>query len=594
MKIPAASADTKVTSILVFRLALFVILLVSTFIFLPLSSFLLSFFALYGLVTLAFLLSLFFSSHKTVQRWFGLVSFAQLFLEILLEAILINQSGGVKSPLSALFFLTIVSASFSHQLLGTILVASWASLLYAGTVLSAAGWDLASLFSLQAIQGLYSLGDEYFYTLFIHLCSFYLVAFSSGYLAQRLKIKAELLLTASRQLRRVRMETDDILQHLHSGLITIDNSGRIVYFNRTAQEILQYQSKKVQGKDCRAVFQERMPELARDLLAGLESSHTELRKEIEISDLKGRKIPIGMSTSLLQDEEKRVAGVIALFQDLTHIKQLQEELRTKDRLAAIGELSAGIAHEIRNPLASISGSVEVLKQELNLEGDNRNLLELIIKESQRLNRILTEFLNFARIRSTFFTKVDLVPLVEEVIDIVHQHPSWRPELHIENQFPLHPVLAKGEENQIKQLLLNLVINAVEAMEGKKGKITIANRQAALGVSDFSPAESRESLGVPILIQDEGKGMSPDQMGKMFLPFYSTKKQGTGLGLSIVQRLVDSLNGRIECQSELGQGTLFVVYLQKYPQEELILAQSSTELSDNKANSLPDKELAVAK
>src|SRR5574341_165471 len=591
MKIPAASVDTKVTSVLVFRLALFVILLFSSFIFLPLSSFLLSFFALYGLVTLAFLLSLFYSGHAMVQRWFGLVSFAQLFLEILLEAILINHSGGMRSPLAALFFLTIVSASFSHQLLGTVLMASWASLLYAGTVLFAAGWNFSNLFSLEAVKAVYKLSDQHFYTLFIYLCSFYLVAFSSGYLAQRLKIKAELLLTASRQLRRVRMETDDILQHLHSGLITVDNSGRIVYFNRTAEEILQYQSRQVQGKDCQTVFQDRMPELAKDLLAGLESSHTELRKEIEITDLKGKRIPIGMSTSLLQDEEERTAGVIALFQDLTHIKQLQEELRLKDRLAAIGERSAGIAHEIRNPLASISGSVEVLNQELNLEGDNRNLLELIIKESQRLNRILTEFLNFARIRSTFFAKVDLVPLVEEVSDIVRQHPSWRPELQIENQFPLHPVLVKGEENQIKQLFLNLVINAVEAMEGKSGKIVIANRDSTEKVTSQNPLDSQ---WVPILIQDEGKGMSPDQMRKMFLPFYSTKKEGTGLGLSIVQRLVDSLEGRIECQSEPNKGTIFLVCLQKHTQEEQNLARPSPELSGKNANGLPDKELAATK
>jgi two-component system sensor histidine kinase PilS (NtrC family) len=588
MKILSYPAETKVASVLIFRIAIFVILLVSSFLFLPLSSFFLSCFAVYGVVTLAFLLSLFFSGHRLVQQWFGQISVCQLFLEILLEALLVQHSGGIRSPLSALFFLTIVSASFSHQLIGTILVASWASLLYSGMALFAAGWNFSSLFSLEAIKGLYNLSDEHFYTLFIYLCSFYLTAFSSGYLAQRLKIKAELLLTASRQLRRVRMETDDILEHLHSGLITIDNSGRIVYFNRAAEEILQYQSREVKGKDFRSVFRERMPELMRDLLTGLESNQTEARKELEITDQQGRKIPLGMSTSLLQDEEGKVAGVIALFQDLTHIKHLQEQLRTKDRLAAIGELSAGIAHEIRNPLASISGSVEVLKQELHLEGDNWNLMELIIKETQRLNQILTEFLSFARIGSIQLNNVDLVPLIEEVIDIVRQHSCWRPEIKIENQFPLHSVLVQGEDNQIKQLLLNLLINAAEAMEGKNGRILISNQAL---IKSYASGEEPVDKWVSVSIADQGKGMTSEQLAKMYLPFYSTKKQGTGLGLSIVQRLVDSLGGKIECQSQIGEGTVFVVFLQKSATQA---APAEPVLSSDPVNSLISKDLTTTK
>jgi two-component system sensor histidine kinase PilS (NtrC family) len=293
-----------------------------------------------------------------------------------------------------------------------------------------------------------------------------------------------------------------------------------------------------------------------------------------------------MSTSLLQDEEGKVAGVIALFQDLTHIKQLQEQLRTKDRLAAIGELSAGIAHEIRNPLASISGSVEVLKHELQLEGDDQNLMELIIKETQRLNQILTEFLNFARIRSTQLAKVDLVPLIEEVIDIVRQHPSWSPDLKIENQFPLHSVLVQGEENQIKQLLLNLLINAAEAMEGINGRILISNQAL---IESYGSGDEQKDSWVPLSIADQGKGMTSEQMAKMYLPFYSTKKQGTGLGLSIVQRLADSLGGKIECQSHPGEGTIFTVFLQKYSAPQV---PTKPELSPEFNNSLIPKKLAT--
>ncbi|MCI0531516.1 MAG: ATP-binding protein [candidate division Zixibacteria bacterium] len=555
--------DIKVTSILFFRLVIFLILLAVSFLFLPLTSVLSLYFALYGTVTLAFLLSLIFPNHPWVKKSFTLIGFAQLFLEVALEALVVHYSGGMNSPLAILFFLTIVSASLNSQLIGTVIVASWASLIYSGAVLIAAGWTPSNIFSHRFFEAVWKLGDEYFYTLFIYLCSFYLVAFISGFLAQKLKIKAELLLTASRQLRQIKMETDDILQQLHSGVVTIDKTGRIVYFNRAAEEILQYKGNKVKGKDCLSVFKERMPDLGDELISGLITGQSRDRKEIITADLQGRPVPIGMGTSLLKDETGDMAGVVGLFQDLRGIKKLEEELRNKDKLAVIGELAAGIAHEIRNPLASISGSVEVLKQELNLEGDNSNLLELVIKESQRLNQILTDFLNFARIHSTYLTKVDLIPVLEEVIAIVKKHPSYREHIQIESRLPQGPLLVKGEENQIKQLFLNLLINAVESMEDRSGKIILVN-SALEGPPDNHPQPpSQHSKWVPVAVSDEGKGISPEQLEKIYIPFYSSKRQGTGLGLSIVQRLVDSLEGKIDCRSVPGRGTTFVVYLKNY-------------------------------
>jgi len=238
-------------------------------------------------------------------------------------------------------------------------------------------------------------------------------------------------------------------------------------------------------------------------------------------------------------------------------------------LAAVGELSAGIAHEIRNPLASISGSVEVLKDELPLDGENEKLMELIIKETNRLNEILTEFLNFARIKPTNFTKVDLNSIVDEVIEIVRKHPSYTDNIRIQKEIDNQALYVLGEENHIKQLLLNLIVNGVEAMQEKGGKLRLINKNITeLETYNLEEDTEGKSSWIPLAIVDEGKGMGDEEKEKMFLPFYSTKRQGTGLGLPIVQRLVDSLSGHLEFKSTPGLGTTFVVYFQKYRPEKL--------------------------
>ncbi|MFQ6033089.1 MAG: nitrogen regulation protein NR(II), partial [Candidatus Zixiibacteriota bacterium] len=293
-----------------------------------------------------------------------------------------------------------------------------------------------------------------------------------------------------------------------------------------------------------------------------------------ITGSNNRRVQVGISTSILGGKQGGIRGVIAIFQDISEALELEERIRTADRLAAVGELSAGIAHEIRNPLASISGSVELLREELHLSGENKKLMELIMKESGRLNKILTEFLQYAKIGPTVFTKVELTHLVDEVIEIVKKHPAFGQGICIKTTMMSESLYVSGEENQIKQILLNLLVNAVESMEEKSGEIWITNQ--GLDQIDqyyFNGEEPEESDWVPIAIIDRGKGMTEEQKEKVFSPFYSTKKNGTGLGLSIVQRLVNNLNGRIEFRSQLGVGSVFVVYLQKYKKPEVKTPQT---------------------
>jgi two-component system sensor histidine kinase PilS (NtrC family) len=565
--IPSKITDTeqlysRIPWFLLSRLSIFVLLLIIIVIFLRVPDLLTLPLTLYSLVTLALLLLITLGLNKTRTLLFGGLVTVHFLLEVVIETMLIQHTGGIDSPFAILFILSILSASLIYRLVGSTVMAALSSLGYALVLLTEEGFG----FSFKNLQ---LLSDASFYKAFLYVCTFFLVAFISGYLAQRLKVKGEELWNASLELKKIRADTGEILRHMKSGLITVDAWGRIVYFNHSAEEILGYGEEEVKGKDCREVFRERMPEMAEKILQVIKFNQGDSRGFLYINGKSKRKIPIGISTTILGDKRSGIRGVIAIFQDITEVIKLEERIRTSDRLAAVGELSAGIAHEIRNPLASISGSVEVLKDESSLSEESQKLLDLIIKETGRLNQILTDFLEYSRIGPSLLSKVELVRLLDEVIQIVCKHPSYKSSISIKKILSSEPLYVLGEENQIKQIILNLLVNAMEAMEGKGGEIQISDKGFhQMDQFYFWEEEPDESDWIPIAITDQGKGMSEELKEKIFSPFFSTKKNGTGLGLAIVQRLVNNLGGRIEFRSQPAKGTIFVVYLQRYQKERI--------------------------
>jgi two-component system sensor histidine kinase PilS (NtrC family) len=578
----------KVPWLLLSRLLVFLLLLGIVVFFLKVPEFLFVPFLIYSLLTLASLLIILLDQKRTYRFLFKFIIALHILFEIIIEAGVIYHTGQMNSPFGVLFILTIISTSLVYHLGGSVTVASLSVLSYAFAIWSQEGFS----FSTFSLKSLYNVSDATFYKVFLYICAFYLVAFIGGYLAQRLKMKGEELWTASVELNRIKMDTDDILRHVKSGLVSVDTLGRIIYFNRAAEEILGYTEQEVKGKNYEDVFKRRMPQLGEKFYQALRFNQVDSRGVLSISGSNSRRVPLGISTSILGDKQGGIRGVIAIFQDITEALKLEERIRTADRLAAVGELSAGIAHEIRNPLASISGSVEVLKEELTLSGENQKLLDLIIKETGRLNQILTEFLQYAKIGPTVFTKVELGHLVDEVIEILKNHPAFGEKVSIKKRMPSDSLYVWGEENQIKQILLNLLTNAIESMsegvnqmvhtegspafgggEEKPKEILITNQ--SLNQIDqyyFNGEEPEDSDWLPIAIIDQGKGMTEEQKEKIFSPFYSTKKSGTGLGLAIVQRLVNSLQGRVEFKSQLGMGSVFVVYLQKYKKPKVEVPQ----------------------
>lgn len=514
-------------------------------------------FLLYSSATVLFVTLAGINSRLIRPGMLSAAIFLQIALELVIEGSLTHVSGQLTSQLSILFLLTIISASLAYRLPGTLAVASMASLVYSVQTSAPQFLSTLPLFEFSSVGRTIAASDDIFYAVFLHVCTFYLVAFISGYLVEKLRLKEGELSSTSRRLERARLDTDDILLNLHSGILTIDNHGDIVYFNRAAESILGLKEADVRGRSFMQAFNRRMPEFTERILSVLKLAKPSIRSEIAISDEDGATVPIGLTTSLLGDEQEGIRGVIAVFQDLTSAKKLENALMNANRLAAVGEISARIAHEIRNPLASISGSVEVLKSELRLADENQRLMDLIVKESERLSRILTNFLSYARNQPALRSKVELVSLVGETIELL-RHDAALPE-DIEMAF--HPEIPTAyvvaDEDQLKQVIINLITNAAEAIAHPGGKVELAISEPATW-SEIAMAE-----WIELQVIDNGQGFAPEDKGRIFEPFFSHKRGGTGLGLAIVRRCLDNLGARIKVDTSPKQGTTFSIIFRRY-------------------------------
>lgn len=483
------------------------------------------------------------------------LTYPQLIWDVFVITELVYYTGGVDSPLIPLYFLVIYESSIFLGLKGSLVIAGQSSVVYGYLVWSCfkdvipgilpTGWLSSPSYQMQAI-----VVNIYLYSSF-----FFLSAFVSGYLVERLRRKGQELATTSHMLKRIRLDTDNILKNMAGGLLTVDQEGKIVFFNPAAERILGYREAMVSGQSCSEIFNDRIPDLGRKIMETLEKGITHARCEVSVRNGLQMK-PIGLTTALVRDEDGQAGGVVINFQDLTEVKRMEQIVRQADRLAAVGELSAGIAHEIRNPLASMSGAVEVLKEETPLAGENEKLMDLIIRESDRLNKIISQFLDFARLKTPSTAQVSLNRVVEDVLTLLENHPMKNENVSIISEVEGLPIFVRFDEDQLKQLFINLMVNGLEAMpEG--GELTIGVRS-----DNGNGPESGHNGYVDVFISDTGPGIDESVRDRMFEPFVSTKKGGTGLGLSIVQRILEYNKGRIEIESSESSQVTFLVSLPK--------------------------------
>lgn len=336
-----------------------------------------------------------------------------------------------------------------------------------------------------------------------------------------------------------------ILDNLSSGLLTVDGTGRIVRINPMGQAILGLRDRSLGDTPIAEGLGKEAGQLAELVLDALADGERRKRQEVTVQR-EGKPVPLGVNVDFLSADDGTLVGAVIIFSDLTEVRRLRDHLRRSDRLAGVGELAASIAHELRNPLASIRGSVELLSSELQVHDQHAQLMELILRESNRLNTIITDFLVFARMRPTQARPIALDGFLEDLQFQLQQHVAASGhgvEVHCRGYAPdLH--LAADPE-QLTQAILNLAINACEAMHGQ-GRLDVL--------------VGRADEGCEVCVRDSGPGLPPDSLEDIFTPFVTTKQHGTGLGLPMVARIVHGHGGTVEARNNPAGGAEFVLRL----------------------------------
>ncbi len=478
----------------------------------------------------------------------------QVTCDVLIVSAFIYVTGGIASYFSLLYVLPIVAASALQRRRGGLVVATLSTLMYGAIVLAQYQLIPGLIDPRAATASAASLppGRVAEYTVAVNVFAFYAVAALSGSMGEGLRRAGASLAQASSRLAAVEAFSQDIINSLTSGLITTDYDGRILTYNHAAETITGHKASAVKGRAVSEVL-DLPPDFAAALTVDLGGERIR-RADVLYPTGDRRRIEIGLSATHLVTPSGR-SGFIFTFQDVTEIKRLERDARMKLRLAAVGEMAAGIAHEIRNPLASMSGSIQVLRQELPLTNEQSQLMDIVLRESERLNDIIRSFLAYARPQRFAIARVDLRQAVTDTAVLLRNSAVVRENHQIDVEAPASAVWLDADEGQIRQVIWNLATNGLRAMPD--------GGHLRLGVSAMPP-NGRKADGdggeVVLRVQDEGVGIPSEEIDGIFQPFHGTFAKGTGLGLAIVHRIVSDYNGEVQVRSAPGAGTTFEVRL----------------------------------
>ncbi|MBI4590812.1 MAG: PAS domain S-box protein [Candidatus Rokubacteria bacterium] len=463
----------------------------------------------------------------------------QLILDAALVTAIVAVTGGPQSIFAFLYVLVVTAACVVLARLGGLVIAGLSSLLYTGLVLGRTAFPLSRLMEPTETTALEIM------TIFLNTAAFLVVAILAGSLAERYPALHRALEDQRKDLSDLRAFKDLIFESVGSGLVGMDLGCRITTLNRAAEEITGYESGEVAGHLWESVFGDGIPPNEIERAMRVEGWQVR-RHEIRLRRKDGREVPLGISFWPIRSGGGELAGIIGVFQDLSSIKQMEERMRQADRLATIGRLAANIAHEIRNPLASLSGAIEVLSRELP-RGDHDRLVQIVLRESDRLNHIVKEFLEYARPAPLHPLAVNVGEVLDEVL-LLLEHRSLPADLKVRRDYD-GSVSALLDPQQFRQAIWNLCINAVEAMpEG--GELRIG-----AGI-----VTQRNVSRLEVWIADTGSGIDPESLPHIFEPFFSTKPGGSGIGLAQVHRVIQDHGGDVEVRSVPGAGTTVTLRL----------------------------------
>jgi two-component system sensor histidine kinase PilS (NtrC family) len=458
----------------------------------------------------------------------------QIIGDLILVTGLVYSTGGHESYFISLYLLVVLMASVMLPRRGVFLVAGGAFALL-GMLVELVQYGVMPRTSLatptpRALE----------FWVLSNLVAFFAVAYLGSLLAHMLRSKGVELEEKREELKDLQAFNEDIIHSMRGGLITTDLEGRILLVNRAGGEITGISPAAFQGKQIREVLPGFWLTDA-DTGTGFLAS----RKETEFRSPDGDRKFMGVSVSPLRSGQNQISGYVFSFQDLTELKRLEHEVATKERMAAVGRLSAGIAHEIRQPLTAMTGALKELARLAPLDEDDKRLVQIVSRESERLNQIITDFLDYSRDKQYSFSDTDIAVLIDETLMLIEREQREAGKFRIVRQFTAENAQARTDRDRIKQVFWNLCNNALRAMP----------QGGTLTVSLDADAE-----WVRIGIRDTGIGMDARQSGKLFEPFQSGFPQGTGLGLAIVYQIVQAHEGHIRVESEPAHGSAFVVEL----------------------------------
>jgi two-component system, NtrC family, sensor histidine kinase PilS len=495
----------------------------------------------YVLAACAYFLTIVHAAVRRIGRYEVAQAYAQLTGDALVVTGFVYFTGGTQSPFSFMYLPGIVAGCILLWRKGGFATALISWFLYAGLVLLMQRGLLAppaqALFAEETVPAVRAV-----YSLLAHLVSFLALATLASHLTDNLRRTGQELEQRRGDFLELRALYDNIIDSINSGLLTTDADGRITFANRAAVEIT--------GRPAEALRDLTIPRLLGqedgllDAIRAALDSRRRHRFEIDYR-APGRDLYLGFTVSILRERDGRSVGMIFIFQDLTDIRVLEEEVALKKHMASLGEMAAGMAHELRNPLASISGSVQVLRRELRPQGEAGDLMDIVVKESKRLDGTIRDFLMFAKPGRFHPERADVARLLGETLSLLENSDERRPDHRILTDVGSARVMAMVDVNRLKQVFWNLAKNALKAMP--EGGILKAG------------ARSTES-GAVIDFSDSGIGMSAGEVASNFEPFHGSFVSGSGLGLAIVYRIVQEHGGRIQVRSRPGQGTTVTLSL----------------------------------
>jgi two-component system sensor histidine kinase PilS (NtrC family) len=508
---------------------------------------------LYILTGIIYFLTLCYALLLDRIKKYILFAYVQLVFDVLFVTALIYVTGGIESIFSFMYILTIINAAIMLYRRGGLLIASASSIGY-GSLLDLQYFGIIHPYYTRTSELMtYTIG-YYFYTLLMNIAAFYLVAFLSSYLAEELRRSSVKLKAKQYDLDQLELLNRNIVQSINTGLITLNNQLEISYVNPAAEQISGFNYRDLEGIHIGDIFPKIVSYLSiRDKEGGnADMPQPQKAIDIDFDRRDGIKLHLGFSQSILRDPGGDEIGLILIFQDLTEFRQMQDQVRRMDRLAVAGELAAGIAHEIKNPLASLSGSIQMLRDEVDFGPMQQRLMDITMREAERLNALVNEFLLFSRPEEAVDRSVEVNEVIDDTLEMLKNSPELSRPIRIEKTLSEN-LWVHIDAQRLQQVIWNLVLNAVQEMKNS-GSLSVSTTIRTKRGS----GNAQEKLA-EIAISDTGPGILPENQGKVFDPFFTTKDQGTGLGLTIVHRIVENYDGKIFLDSDGHSGTTFTLH-----------------------------------